>query len=221
MSSSKAGEVVTRGHSSVWFAIKNDLLYRKYEAPNQNRGEIISQVVVPTPLRNTVMRLAHSSIMGGHLGTKRTYGRIFAHFFWPGVTKDVRRFCQSCDICQRTVAKRRTPNVPLGTVPMIETPFQRVAVDLVGPIFPASDRGHRCILVLVDYATRFPEAVALKSIDTVSVAEVMLSMFSQVGVPREIQSDQGSQFVSGLMKEVSRLLSVKQLVTTPYERRTN
>ena len=26
--------------------------------------------------------------------------------------------------------------VPLGTMPLIDTPFQRVAVDLVGPIAP-------------------------------------------------------------------------------------
>ena len=41
-------------------------------------------------------------------------------------------------------------------------------------------------------------------------------MFSRVGVPEEVLSDQGSQFLSGVMKEVSRLLSMKQLVTTPY-----
>ena len=41
-------------------------------------------------------------------------------------------------------------------------------------------------------------------------------MFSRVGVPEEVLSDQGSQFLSGMMKEVSRLLSMKQLVTTPY-----
>ena len=131
------------------------------------------------------------------------------------MTGQVRRFCQSCDICQRTVAKGRTPVVPLGKVPLIETPFQRVAIDLVGPIIPASDRGHRYILVLVDYATRYLEAIALKLIDTVTVAEALLSMFSRLGFPREVQIDQGSQFVSDLMKEVSRLLSMKQIVIMP------
>ena len=79
---------------------------------------------------------------------------------------DVSRFCRSCDICQRTVAKGRTTKVPLGRVPIIDTPFKRGAVDLVGPVFPSTDRGNRYLLTLVDYATRYPEAVALKNIET-------------------------------------------------------
>ena len=70
------------------------------------------------------------------------------------------------------------------------------------------------ILTLVDYATRYPEAVALPSIETVTFAETLVSMFSRVGVPKEVLTDMGSQFTSPLMKEVSRLLSFKQLVKT-------
>ena len=43
-----------------------------------------------------------------------------------------------------------------------------------------------------------------------------MSIFSRVGVPKEILTDMGSQFTSALMKEVSRFLSFKQLVTSPY-----
>ena len=71
------------------------------------------------------------------------------------------------------------------------------------------------ILTLVNYATRYPEAVALSSIET-AVAEALESIFCRVGVPKEILTDMGSQFTSALMKEVSRLLSFKQLVTSPY-----
>jgi len=69
---------------------------------------------------------------------------------------------------------------------------------------------------MVDYATRYPEATALKSIEAETVAEALVIMFTRVGIPEEVLSDQGSQFLSGVMKEVSRLLSMNQLVTTPY-----
>ena len=194
------------------FEIRNGLLFREKE----NQRKMISQLAVPTSLRSRVMKLAHESIMSGHQGTKKTHERVVAYFFWPGVHGDVKRYCQSCDVCQRTIAKGRIPKTPLGKMPLMDSPFKRVAVDLIGPIAPVTDRGNRYILTMVDYATRYPEATALKSIEAEIVAEALVTMFTRVGIPEEILSDQGSQFLSGVMKEVSRLLSTNQLVTSPY-----
>jgi len=71
-------------------------------------------------------------------------------------------------------------------------------------------------LTMVDYATQYPEATALKSIEAETVVEALLTVFTRVGIPEEILSDQGSQFLSSVIKDVSRLLSMNQLVTTPY-----
>ena len=101
-------------------------------------------------------------------------------------------------------------------MPLIVQPFKRVAVDLVEPISPPSENGHQYILTLVDYATRYPEAIALKKIDTPTVAEALVDMFSRLGIPEEILSDLGTQFVSECMEEVNRLLSIRHLTTTPY-----
>jgi transposase InsO family protein len=154
--------------------------------------------------------------MSGHPGINKTSDRLLQNFCFPGITAEITRYCKSCDICQRTVEKGRVPKVPLGHMPIIDTPFDRVAIDLIGPIEPISERGHRYILTVVDYATRYPEAVALKNITTETVAEALVEIYSRVGIPKEVLSDQGTQFVSGIMKEVSRILSVKQLVSRPY-----
>ena len=106
-------------------------------------------------------------------------------------------------------------------MPIVDIPFKRVAIDIVGEIFPASSRGHRYILTLVDYATRYAEAVPLKSITTTSVAEALVGIFSRVGIPEEILSDRGTQLTSAQMREVGRLLSLKQLTTTPYHPQCN
>jgi hypothetical protein len=119
------------------------------------------------------------------------------------------RYCRTCDICQKTSQKGRVPPVPLVKMPTIDEPFKRVTIDLIGELKPASARGHRYVLTLVDVATRFPEAVPLKSIDSISVAEALVSIFARMGCPVEILSDNGPQFVSDLMKEVFRLLSIK------------
>ena len=99
---------------------------------------------------------------------------------------------------------------------MIDTPFKRVTVDIVGPIEPHSERKSRYILTMIDYATRYPEAVALPGIETERVAEALVEMFSRVGIPDELLLDCGSQFTAEVMKEVSQLLSLQQITTTPY-----
>ena len=106
-------------------------------------------------------------------------------------------------------------------MPLIDMPFRRVAVDLVGPISPPSEKGHRYILTLVDYATRYPEAVPLKNIETERVAEALLDMYSHQGIPEEVLRDLGTQYVSKFMEEVSRLLYITRLTTTPYHRICN
>ena len=63
---------------------------------------------------------------------------------------------------------------------------------------------------------RYPEAVRLKNIATETVAEGLLDMYSRLGIPEEVPSDQGTQFVSSCMQELSRLLSINRLTTTPY-----
>ena len=81
-------------------------------------------------------------------------------------------------------------------MPLIDKPFKRVAIDLVGPISLPSEEGHRYIMTLVDFATRYPEAVPLKAIDTETVAEALVVIFSRLGVPEEILSDLDIHFVS-------------------------
>lgn len=82
------------------------------------------------------------------------------------------------------VSKGSVTRAPLGKMHLNDTPFRKVAIDLVGPLSPVSDRRNRYILKLVDYATRFPEAVALPITETERVAEALLEIFSRVGFPK-------------------------------------
>ena len=101
-------------------------------------------------------------------------------------------------------------------MPVMNVPFQRVAVDLIGPINPNTEEGHKYILTVIDYATKYPEAVALKGWTSEEVAEGLLSIFSRVGLPQEILTDQERQFTADYMKELMKLLEINHLLTTPY-----
>jgi len=113
--------------------MKDGILYRYCR---NFEGREISEVVIPKGLRETVMTMAHDAVMSGHPGQKKTKDRICREFWWPGSGSDVTRFCRLCDMYQRTIAKGRVPSVPLRKMPIIDTPFEGVTVDLVGSIFP-------------------------------------------------------------------------------------
>ena len=118
-----------------------------------NDNKIFKQLVVPKPHHVTVMKLAHDFILSGHLGIRKTTDLILSSFYWPGIQCGVSRYCSSCDVCQRTFPKGKVSRVPLVKMPLIDAPFERVAVDLLGPISPVTDRGNRYILTLIDYSS--------------------------------------------------------------------
>jgi len=160
----ETGEIKTGDESIVSFEMKHGLLYRRRTSQ--------SQLVIPEHCE----KLQRDSIMSGHFGIKKTYDRILSHFFWPGLHGDVSRYCKSCAICHRTVVKGRVTKVPLGNMPLIETHFQRVAVDLIGPI-ALTEEINRYILSLVDHAIRYPEAAILKNIEAETVAEALVTVY--------------------------------------------
>jgi hypothetical protein len=88
-------------------------------------------------------------------------------------------------------------------MPIIDVPFQRVAVDLVGLTQPVTDRGNRYILTLVYVATRYPEAVALRGIETERVAEALVDIFCKIGVPKEMLSTKGDVDSSGIAVHIA------------------
>ena len=205
-----------KGKQEVSFEEKDGVLYRSYKHPHVNAGKLIRQVMEPTPLQCQMMDIAHESVMGGHMGIRKTTDRIQKAFHWPVIQGNISRHYKSCDICQKMVNKGSVPKVPPQKMPLTDMPFKRVAIDLIGPISPPSKEGHGYILTLMDYTMHYPEAVPLKKIDTKTVAEALVDIFSRLGIPEEILSDLGMQFMSDCMKEVACLLGIKQLMTTPY-----
>ena len=207
---------VSRSQREYIFVIENELLYRKcIKSPKECEVGKFT-LVVPFACRKLVLKLAHDLPVSGHFSHRRTEMKVLDKFWWPGVSGEIVRYCRSCDACQRTAARGRTRPVAMAQMPIISIPFERVAVDLVGPLKPASRAGNKHILTLLDYATSFIEAVPLKEITSISIAEALMAIFARVGIPREIISDRGTQFTSELMGHVHSLVGIKPIFTTPY-----
>ena len=174
----------------IWYRIRQ----RKNEV-----GETRKQILVPKSLTEKVMEVARDSWFGEHLEMKKTEERIQTNFFWQGLHEDITIFADRV-MFVRKLCRGSVPRAPLEDMLVIDQLLKRVAIDLVGPI--PMDKGHRYILTFVDYATRYPKAVPLKNIDTETVAEALLDIYSRVGIPEEVLSDFGTQLTSECMKEI-------------------
>ena len=105
-------------------------------------------------------------------------------------------------------------------LPLIEKPFQRIAMDIVGPL-PRSNNGNRYILTICDNATSYPEAIPIPNTEAITIAKELVSVFARVGIPDEILTDQGSNFMSSLLQEMYLMLNITRLRTSPYHPQTD
>lgn len=198
------------------FEYENGVLLRKHE-PNSSSS--VQQVVLPRAYRETVLRLAHSSPFAGHFGRDKTAQKIAKNYYWPGGRRDVRDMVEQCHTCQVT-ARRNMPKYPLIPMPVMEAPFSRIATDIVGPL-TVTEEGHRWILTVMDYGTRYPEAIAMKETSAEAVANELVQIFSRVGFPKETLTDRGSNFCSELSEELFKHLGIRHIRTSAYHPQTD
>jgi hypothetical protein len=215
----RAVEEIDVSQESVCFYTKHGILMRKWRpptAPAEEEWLVHHQVVVPKPYQQYILSLAHETPLSGHLGVTKTYEKVLKHFYWPNLKKDVAFFCRSCHTCQ-VVGK---PNqviskAKLQPIPAFDEPFSRVMVDCVGPL-PRTKSGNEYMLTIMCSSTRFPEAIPLRNIKAQTIVKALIKFFTLVGLPKSIQSDQGSNFMSGIFKQVMLELGIKQYQSSAY-----
>ena len=74
-------------------------------------------------------------------------------------------------------------------------------MDCVGPQ-PRTRSGNQYLLTIMCASTWIPEAIPLRNIKTKSIVKALTKFFSLFGLPKSIQSDQGSNFMSGVFQQL-------------------
>jgi hypothetical protein len=188
-----------------------------------------SQVTSKIPARiYELIGRAHNSFVGHH-GRERTLAKIMSilkrdkalatQFSELTLTDYVTQFIKQCPVCQ----KLSTLHVPIQarafTTATYE-PHQRLNVDTIGPLPPDAD-GNCYILVLIDTFSRWIELYAIKTVTALEAAKVLLQHFGRFGQAQELQSDNGSQFVNEIIKELCLLIGVEHKRTLAYSSEEN
>ncbi|KAA3674184.1 uncharacterized protein DEA37_0001986 [Paragonimus westermani] len=176
------------------------------------------KLITPKLKVAAVLQKIHTEL--GHAGQLKTEAAIRQRYWWPGIHADVVTQCSSCETCSAIKNHTPGPRAPLEPV-VTEHPGQRVGVDIMGPL-PVTRRGNRYILVLVDYFTKWSEAVPIERQDACTVAAAIINEWiARYGAPTMLHSDQGAAFESQLLKETCHLLGIKKTRTTPYHPQGN
>ena len=190
--------------TSQQFYERDGLLYRRWRPPHHcSDGMEVEQLILPVQCRSGVLQLAHTIPLAGHLGKDKTTQRILQWFYWLTLYKDVEDYCHSCVTCQKS-SRQHGPRAPLMPLPVLSEPFKRIVMDIIGPL-PRSRSGKRYVLVICDYATRYPEPIPLHSTDASHIAEELIGVFAKMGIPSEILTDQGSNFVTAPNRIISNV----------------
>ena len=188
-----------------------------YQARTTHTEEVIHLMVLPKSFRNRVLKMAHEG--SGHLGARKVKALLKQRFIWPGMGLDVLAHTRSCAVCQRC-SKSKSRKVPLMERKVLSVPFEVMAFDLVGP-FPKGKGGCRYVLTAICMASKWPEAIPLRTMTARDVATGMLQIFARTGIPLQILTDQGAQFMGSLVTHLCRDLKIDKLRTAPYHPECN
>ena len=197
--------------NKMGFKISRGLIFHK----DTVEGQTVCQLCVPEGRRGHVLKLAHDSVFGGHMGEKKTRERIRLSFYWPGLRRDVKEYVTSCSSCQLRSRVTTTDRVPITPITRADIPFQVLNLDCIGPLDPPSAQGHQYCLCIVDSCTRWPAVYMLKSLSAKAVCDALLDLFVNVGVPKVIVTDRGTNFTSQLTRELLGRLGCSPRFNTP------
>uniref|UniRef100_A0A8C1PHS1 Gypsy retrotransposon integrase-like protein 1 n=1 Tax=Cyprinus carpio TaxID=7962 RepID=A0A8C1PHS1_CYPCA len=175
---------------------------------------------VPEDLRTSLISSAHSSVGTSHPGISKTYSTLQQKYWWPRMQDDVKTFVQGCTLCAITKVPRQLPTGKLVPLPIPHRPWTHVGVDFVTDL-PVSD-GNTCILIAIDRFSKACKLIPLKALPTAfDTAELLFEhVFRNFGIPEEIVSDRGPQFISRVWRSFFTL-SVTVSLTSGYHPQTN
>lgn len=176
------------------YDIRNNILYRKIQ--RNHRSYCLP--VVPNSMAWTVINHVHTDLK--HLGWEKTLEKIYELYWFPHMSRTVRKFVDNCLICKTSKNKSGKSQIQMHPIAKVSQPWHTIHVDISGKLTGKSDT-KEYVFVIIDAFTKF---VFLKRINslTADCAINCLKEFTYLfGAPVRIISDQGKCFTSSNFRE--------------------
>lgn len=168
-----------------------------------------------------ILDLYHKSLLGGHFGAEKMLKTISKFYKWNNMSQDIKKYVSKCQVCQKTKVTINT-KVPMHISSLGDILFDHTYMDFVGPISPASADGHKYIFTATCDLTKYMVAVPTMDCTAITTAECLLDhVLLKYNFPSRLISDNASNFNSKVIHELSKLLQIKKIFTTPYHPQSN
>lgn len=166
--------------------------------------------------RKLVMEEAHDR-QAGHRAESATLEKVVSKYWWPKMREEVQKYVRTCDGCQRYSRERLEEPLKLVEVPEV---FQKVHMDLIGPFIESGKK--KLVIIARDYLTGWVEARAIPNKTKQQVVNFLISeIFTRHGVPREIVTDRGGEFINDAVKELCDQFGIVKIATSAYHQQAN
>ena len=210
----------TKSYWLMWdtLCLKDGILHKRW-LPNVGTQEKFL-LIVPHALREEVLQLAHSNIVGGHFGVHKTVSKIKMGFYWFRLRESVKLYVKSCHLCESRKRPAKSVEAPLH-FQMAGSPLERVNLDMLGKL-PLTDDGNQYCLVVTEQFSKYAEAFPTKDLTAATIANVLVKQFFKiVGTPYQIHTDQGSSFEASLFKELCEVYGIHKTRSSPARPQSN
>ena len=164
-----------------------------------------NRIVIPESMRDQVLEAIH-------VGETKCMLRARESVFWLGISNDIRRMVKECEPCNRHLPVQ--PNFPIQQLDLPTRPWEKLGTG----IFEFDKKKY---LMIVDYYSRFPVIRLLSDMTANTICNHFRSVLAEYGLPAEIISDFGSQYVSEKFKEMCKQCGITLQFSSPYHHQSN
>jgi len=165
--------------------------------------------------------LHHDTPVGGHRGRWKTTELVTRNYWWPEVTKEVGRYVDRCNACQRYKNRSEAPAEKLMPNAIPEKPWSYISADFITKLLLAQE--YNAILVVCDRFSKMTHFIA--TTEKISVEGLAKLFRDQVWklhrLPESIVSDREVQFAAGIMKVLNNLLGIQTKLLMAYHPQTD
>ena len=218
------GDAALQELAEYYLLSEDGLLYHVGMLGRRARRRAVQEaslpLAVPAAMREQVLKVYHGDATAGHLGFRKALPRLLEDCYWPGIVKDLLDFEGKCASCAHHKLPRRGKVGELHSI-SAERPFERIAMDILGPL-PRTRRGNAYILVVEDYLSRYVIIRPLRTQTASEVARVLVREVFLNRAPSEILlSDRGGSFMADVMMEIYKYFGVLKVNTSAYHPQTD